>query len=297
MSTKLSADLAVRARINETIKEYFRPGAIWTPAMGALLVSGVLPTPGCTEIPVEAPQLANMALPATVRQLDRAREVLENWNEVCIDAGVPYECYQESMPLIMRFLLWCDDWYESDPESRKPEALKYILAMTWPSDGQGRPDPAPLEIVERAFDLDRHAAIENERSKLNGSDVTAKNKFADSASWYAHRVKKLMLDGHIKAEFAQDIAVVLDSLDGTAIFLPQLIWMRLAEMCEKNELHGYIKMNKDLDASRRVKNIGDNDFVVWRVDAGWVHFKKSSLDEWLRRNREKLIEGSPYSSS
>jgi len=73
----------------------------WTPAMGALLVSGIKAPPDCSEIPLEGEGVDGQSLHASNLRFHQARRILRSWND-----------QDEDPPLKINpveFFVWCDD--------------------------------------------------------------------------------------------------------------------------------------------------------------------------------------------
>jgi len=103
-STKTLAELIVEgSQINGIIERYLAMPT-WTPAMGALLVNGVVPDDRCMAIPMEALGLDNIKLKGNHPRLIAAHKLLDLFfaDE---DEGVPIP--SEVTPL--EFYIWCDE--------------------------------------------------------------------------------------------------------------------------------------------------------------------------------------------
>lgn len=162
-------DLNEYGRINAVIESFFRL-PVWTPAMGAMLISGVLPVPGCTEIPVEASQLRNPAIPASDRQMDQARKALSRWVKEHTDEDDDGEAIlapTQTSPF--DYLLWCEDSYLRVPEPMRPSWLNYVLALSAGPSKDGVPPPAPAQLVERVLELEQFAAVVRGAQGLHAS--------------------------------------------------------------------------------------------------------------------------------
>jgi len=166
MSNPVSDDLKERDRINTLILRFYALDS-WTPAMGAMLMAGVIPTPGCTDILAAAFQIENEARPATPYQIHQAQKVLDRWVEYHTDEDTDeFDGPTEMSPL--DFMVWCDESYDSSPASFKPDWLPYFYSFITDSTKSQAPIPAPFELVARAHKLESWAAISQEKSASVG---------------------------------------------------------------------------------------------------------------------------------
>jgi hypothetical protein len=119
--------LAKRAAFLQRVEYFVRERPKWTPAEGALLVSGVIPFPkGCEEIPEpggQARQLDDLNLPATHDQLRGARRVLHGYLDHVKDG----DRSGRNAVLPRNFLTWCDESGQVQWSMPKlPEFLRHL---------------------------------------------------------------------------------------------------------------------------------------------------------------------------
>lgn len=88
----------INARLNNCLQM-----ESWTPAMGALLISGIIPLTKCEEIPEEGCGIDGEELHASHRRFHEARRHLRRWVEWIEDG---YEAPPSSP---QEFLLWCTE--------------------------------------------------------------------------------------------------------------------------------------------------------------------------------------------
>lgn len=176
-NTEASKEFKVRSEIDMALERQFSLPH-WTPAQGALLVSGVLPPPGCQKIPREAISLIDPTTLATPTQLSEAQKILDElrdgWGEkeetrkyLAQDASIEimdflYDCYvlcQESASLQPGFYNYF-----------------YIIYCGW-SDGPSSVPCAAREIVRRGAALDELLS-----SQLQGNSGMGTSKQVSSAS-------------------------------------------------------------------------------------------------------------------
>lgn len=162
-------DLNECGRINAVLESFFRL-PVWTPAMGAMLISGVLPGPGCAAIPDEASQLRNPAQPASDRQMDQARKALSKWVKEHTDEDDDGEVIQApAQTTPVDYLIWCEESYLRVPEPMRPSWLNYVLALSAGPSRDGVPPPAPAQLVERVLELEQFAAVVRGAQGLHAS--------------------------------------------------------------------------------------------------------------------------------
>lgn len=75
----LADDIVQGGKINARILHYMRLKS-WTPAMGALLISGIEPPMGCIDIPVGGIGLDGKVLHSSNERFHKARSILADWN-------------------------------------------------------------------------------------------------------------------------------------------------------------------------------------------------------------------------
>ncbi|NWK43317.1 hypothetical protein [Ralstonia pickettii] len=128
------ARLAAVAQLRATLIEYFKR-AHWTPLEGCLIVSGIHPSPGCTEIPSGGIGLDNKLLHANSSRLRDARNMWDAWND-----------YRESQ--------------QEDGEDI-PDHLKPMEFMEWVDGCQVGTDwlPAFHDLMERRDGSDKPDVI------------------------------------------------------------------------------------------------------------------------------------------
>lgn len=89
--------------INARLLDYLHM-SVWTPAMGALIISGVAPEAGCTEIPSEGTGLDGQSIQTANDRLAQARRLLNDWSYWAED-----ETELASQVTPAQFLYWCQD--------------------------------------------------------------------------------------------------------------------------------------------------------------------------------------------
>lgn len=97
----LAESIAEGGKINNLILHYLQMKT-WTPAMGALLISGIDPLLDCNEIPDGGIGLDEKPLHTSNGRFYEARRIFKEWHEWKDDSGDPAV---EMEPL--RFLEWC----------------------------------------------------------------------------------------------------------------------------------------------------------------------------------------------
>ncbi|PNE68885.1 hypothetical protein A8H38_22915 [Burkholderia thailandensis] len=125
---KYSQPAQKRIAFLELVEHYVNRRPRWTPAEGALLVNGVIPSPqGRKDIPAsegDARQLDDPDLPVTPQQLSGARRVLDDYLDHVKDGDLP----PGDEVLSDDFLKWC---YVSDQAPwhvpKLPEFLRHLF--------------------------------------------------------------------------------------------------------------------------------------------------------------------------
>lgn len=132
--------VAAARQLYAALKEYLdRP--TWTPAEGALILSGLRPLPGCTELPRTAFGLDDRPYKGdVVDRMIKAGEIMRVWEWRCEDDVAAPTLLEPS-----DFIQWCAD---SDIETEWMRLVYDILA-----DGQAQvsqPDLIPLAVLDYA---------------------------------------------------------------------------------------------------------------------------------------------------
>ena len=99
-------------RQNEYIKACLRLPT-WTPAMAALLASGIKATQGCTEIPLEGEGIDGNVLTTSDARMRLARSIFKEWHSDFIefdDNDDPCGVRESPSEInIVDFFIWCDE--------------------------------------------------------------------------------------------------------------------------------------------------------------------------------------------
>jgi hypothetical protein len=162
MNDSITREIDERHQINARLGRFCALEG-WTPAMGAMLIAGLNPIPGCTEIPERCASLRDPSLPGEARAIRHARAALQEWiesSEEDVELGLVDKVPEQVTPT--EFLLWSMEQYASSPDSSKPGWLPYWLSYAgWDSNGDA-PRPAPPPLVVRAASLEGFAAVGRE---------------------------------------------------------------------------------------------------------------------------------------
>ncbi|WP_333967465.1 hypothetical protein [Burkholderia orbicola] len=92
------------AKLHETLRGYLDMDS-WTPVTGALLLSGIQPPPGCTELPksngiaLDGAEIVGFG----TGQYHEARTILKQWNDWCEDRGRDQAAGMKPI----EFIDWC----------------------------------------------------------------------------------------------------------------------------------------------------------------------------------------------
>ncbi|MCJ0761593.1 hypothetical protein [Variovorax terrae] len=193
--TQHTADKVVQeySRINETIMKFFWRQQ-WTIPMGAMLVSGILPSANHRKVPKTGRQLKNPNLPASPHQLRQARDVVERWIEDhTVDSIDGAEIAPtESTPL--GFVIWCDEYYTSQPKSLSPSWLDYFLGLFKEPKKDAALVPAPILLVERAQELEKRDEDRSRTDRVSRKGSTGRVCLIENEIRIAQRESRRPLD-------------------------------------------------------------------------------------------------------
>jgi hypothetical protein len=159
----IKIDLKEREGLDRRLSAFLSMDS-WTPAMGAMLVSGLAPTPGCLQVPPTASALQDLSRIAQPHLVADARSVMLLWEDDwqdSIECGLAATEPDTMAPI--DFLSWCSKEYEQMPEIRWPLWLRYWLMLAGFPSQAGVPTPVPPALVIRAADLEDFAAVVRER--------------------------------------------------------------------------------------------------------------------------------------
>jgi hypothetical protein len=268
MSKSLRADLDERARLNALLMKFFTM-PLWTPAMGAQLVCGIQPVPNCDKIPDSACQLKNPQQPATPYQLHRARRVLERWVEDLEDEDDDEPPPLPSHLTPTEFVTWCEDSYDGSGPQFRPEWLDFTLTFFRGRSEWEPPMLAPIELVERALDLERVVAVRDAES--------SPDELASEPRRRSFRKLVLELDavGKVKSPIAVQIGTAMDR--AASPFKATVIWGLLCKVAREGK-------------DQTLRATGDMSFEVPHGE-GMRPYSMPRLSQYLRRLREVLGEG------
>lgn len=117
----------------------------WTPAMGALLVSGIKAQPGCCEIPLGGDGVDGQSLDASNSRFDQARSILRRWAEQNSDDDESDTLTRpDALPCTISpvdFFIWCDD------EQIDTDWLRLIKEIA------GCPAPGSVKLIPTSIAL------------------------------------------------------------------------------------------------------------------------------------------------
>ncbi|WP_341911106.1 AlpA family phage regulatory protein [Polaromonas sp. YR568] len=130
------ADAIVQGSLINDRLRYFLELTTWTPAMGALLISGIDAPQDCTAIPDQGVGLDGKSLHPSDSRFSEARRILRDWHEWQEDAG---DHSTEIVPV--GFLNWC---------------LREEISTEWLGlclDLIGFTDPSKIDLTSSRFAL------------------------------------------------------------------------------------------------------------------------------------------------
>ena len=280
MTALPSHDLKDRERINVILARYLDLST-WTPAMGAMLVCGVMPSAGGREIPESASPLRDPAGRLAPHGLPDARRVLEQWtadHQADVEDGLRTEVPSEIDPL--EFLSWSMERYKMTPDAMKPTWLRYWLAFAgYDQDGEV-PSPAPRDIIKRAADLEDFASVVS--SKMADSQGPSHPKRPDDE--YVENMAKLIRSS--RHCIAGLIICALRQADTPR--QPGSVYMQLLAMAKENKSASLrwreVSVRPNSEPSRQDEEV----LVVPSNKGGWRDYDRSTLGSYLLRYSKRL---------
>lgn len=269
MSISAAEAIKERERINLVLREFYLLPT-WTPAMGAMLISGVLPIVGSITVPDAdsgAPSLRNPAVPADWQSIKDAHRVLDHWIDSYLDREEGSEAAAAISVAVLPgdFLYWCDEEYENSPDWRKPKWIVHWEALI----GYGRNfdsllPPAPSELVSHAAELVSFASVV--QVKLLQPEPTPKPEVhLDDQDAYVKQMRLVILDS--RSTISTLIVKAMASSGNPRS--TQAVWAALRAMAENNT-HGILKYV-------------DNETVKIPTKSGWQDYKYESFEQAFLR--------------
>jgi len=131
----LAASIVEGGRINDRIHHHLQMKE-WTPAMGAMLVSGIEPPLDCNEIPEGGIGLDEKELHTSSSRFQQASRILKDWNDWKDGASDPIINMEPN-----RYLNWCID------EGIDSEWLSLFLELA------GMPEIGAVDLTASKFAL------------------------------------------------------------------------------------------------------------------------------------------------
>jgi hypothetical protein len=266
MATPLPDDLKERSRINSHLDRFICLET-WTPAMAAMLVSGITPTLGRTEIPDEALSLRDPSVEAHPRLIVEARKALEQWldsEQDKIESGLSTEVPAAVDPI--DFLSWAEEEYDQTPDTMKPAWLRYWLAFAGFQQYADAPLPAPTALVQRAVQLEGFAAVALSGA---GSPSATPDSLPPRDEYVAKMVASIKRSRSVIAEL---IALALAKSDTPRN--PGSVWKQLAAIAE-------------LDKPSGLKYMSPTLLHIAHKDSGWKPYTQEALTQFLARLRKR----------
>jgi hypothetical protein len=266
MDDAASNEIRERQRINSHL-DYFWSLPTWTPAMGALLVSGVSPLPDCSVIPKAGSDLSSPGTAARQSALLEAQGTMELWREY-------WEIETKNRPSVeapiklepLNFLNWCIDEFEHSADWLKPSWLRYWLAFTQIEIDDRAPLPAPARLVTRAAELEAFATIIHSKATVaEPSPTTAKAQPTSELTNLVIESIKSRGRSTIKAEIITALAFVNDPRNASAV------WVYLCEMA-RNGRH------------LTLQYVDDVTLKIPEGKRGWNDYTRDALTQYLGRH-------------
>lgn len=241
-----SQQLKKYVSLNELAYRYFKqPGM--TPAAAALIVSGVLPMPGCTDIPDQGVLLEDQVTPATNWEFGRARWLLKYWVESeRSDEGLEDPIDDAHLKRILakettfhNFLIWCYG-IDAGTESFRPRLFDYFLAFIRPKEAQTL-IPAPPDIIDHAYVPTEHEGLPR---ATNGASAPGQPGVRPEQA-VAGQVIRRNGTGKRQTAIAPTIREVQKALSLDQRYEPLIVWAELKALIEPPRKHAVLKAVND----------------------------------------------------
>lgn len=242
--------------------------------MGALLIAGVTPIPGCIEIPGEASCLSDPGLQANPHSLNQASKVLKHWVDYWLD---DMDMDEDERPVVTSaavdpfdFLNWCLEEYENVSVMSTPSWLRYWLSFTKMEFGSNVPPPAPADLVARAAELEGFASVVHSKA-FSAEHTTNSNRQSSEAKTYVARMSE-MIRKKARTPIAESIIRALVATDDP--YSNSAVWVELCKLANSN--------------SREVlRPVDECTFEVpQKKGRGWKIYTRDALDQFLDRYRK-----------
>lgn len=134
--------IAAARQLYATLRTYLeRP--TWTPLQGALILSGIHPPAGCSEVPLEGVGLDGQILITNHSRFSQAREIWKHWRWRCEDDEENGDITPTELSLY-EFIRWCED---SEIET---EWLRFFQDIVGYNPSVDQVDFVPSAVVEYA---------------------------------------------------------------------------------------------------------------------------------------------------
>jgi hypothetical protein len=272
MTNPATQDIKELERLHATLGGFLSQSS-WTPAMGAQLVSGILPSGRSIKVPEDgAASLGNPAIPVGARELRDARNVLENWLDWDLDRREGDEDSEPASSVApMDFLLWCTEEYESQQEWKKPGWLDYLSSFVSVRGPTDAPLPALPQLVARAAELEHVASFVRVEAG-NPPSVTSQGSVKADPDNYLVRMTAVMLNAEdARSPIASLIVQALAASDNPKS--PASVWAQLYQMA-KSGRHPTLRLNVKRDL-----------IEIPHETSGWKTYTRGALQQYLARYR------------
>lgn len=271
MKNNISKEIEERQIINQIIKSYLRLDH-WTPAMGALLVSGISPLPDVRKIQAGGALLSNPSIAAKPVQLLDAQRVLRDWIDFKMDEDEIDA--EQAIGLDVNpgeFIEWCLETYNSQAHFLRPGWLDHWLAYYGLGANSHFSVPAPRKLIERASDLEGLASVVNTQSVQKKYAALEKNDSKINER-YVDQMTRLINDG-AKTPISKMIIMALNLADHPEN--PTSVWI---ELCKLAKARKHTALTFESETLLKIPH----------SEAGEKNYNKSSLSRFLNRYKNKL---------
>lgn len=266
-------DLQEQDRINTTLL-VFTGLASWTPAMGALLVSGIDPAGRPRDIPAgNLGRVGNPGVAASEAQIQWAHKVFANWLDCQLENDGTSNIQASKVDIKpAEFLMWCMEDYDDFPTSMKPLWLDYITSLLGWNHQLGVPLPAPSSLVTRAAALEKLGSpISAERTQTKSIPGT----LSPDDAMYVERLSA-SLRSNVDPVLAERIIEALGRAGNPREL--KLVWLQLCKIAESGK-YDDLKFSGEID--------GEGHVLVPGVTRRWKPFTRGALGQCLNKQKPR----------
>ena len=270
MSNLNATNIKELGRIDATLYDFVKLPE-WTPAMGAMLVCGIMPIGQPNEIPVSNNISLRKSIELASRSdVDQAHKVLKDWLEWHEEEEgmTPDQALYHSQNA-HQYLLWCHEYYENSGPYSRPTWLSYWEAWCGWGHKTSAPSPAPRAFVERAVALEHALILQfNERSSI---DLFSPVR-SDELTAYVKQICASISD-KARSTIAPQITQALNLAGNPRN--PSAVWAELCKLAKTGQCTA-------------LEYVSETELRIPHKEGGWKSYKQSALQLFLHRHKPKV---------